>query len=122
MFGFTRPLEPPFDDLLRSELLYLDPLIVVLPKNHPLARGPIELRKLARERFVFVTRETSPSLFGKIMALCSEAGFSPQIVATGSVWSSVVLLVQAGEGITHSCRAICNKEDHSGTWPSALST
>jgi DNA-binding transcriptional LysR family regulator len=97
--GFTRPLEPPFDDLLRSELLYLDPLIVVLPKNHPLARGPIELRKLARERFVFVTRETSPSLFGKIMALCSEAGFSPQIVATGSVWSSVVLLVQAGEGI-----------------------
>ncbi len=97
--GFTRPLEPPFDELLRSELMYLDPLIVALPKDHPQARGPVDLRKLAGERFVLVARETSQSLFGKIMALCSQAGFSPQIVATGLVWSSVVLLVQAGEGI-----------------------
>src|SRR5580693_6236300 len=35
--GFTRPLEPPVDQLLRSELLYLDPLIVALPKDHALA-------------------------------------------------------------------------------------
>lgn len=97
--GFTRPLEPPYDQLLRSELMYLDPLIAALPKDHPLARGPVDLRKLARERFVLVARDTSQSLFGKIMALCSEAGFSPQIAATGVVWSSVVLLVQAGEGI-----------------------
>jgi DNA-binding transcriptional LysR family regulator len=97
--GFTRPLEAPFDQLLRSELLYPDPLMAVFPKGHPLGRGPVDLRTLARERFVFVAHETSPSLFGKIMALCSEAGFSPHIVATGSVWSSVVLLVQAGEGI-----------------------
>ena len=97
--GFTRPLEPPFDQSLHSELLYLDPFIAALPKDHPLARGPVDLRKLARERFVLVARETSPSLFGRIMALCSEAGFSPQVVATGMVWSSVILLVQAGEGI-----------------------
>jgi DNA-binding transcriptional LysR family regulator len=97
--AFTRPLEPPFDQLLRSELMYQDPLIAAIPKDHPLARGPLDLRTLARERFVLVARETAPSLFGKIMALCSEAGFSPQIVATGSVWSSVILLVQAGEGI-----------------------
>jgi DNA-binding transcriptional LysR family regulator len=97
--GFTRPLDPPFDQVLRSEVLYLDPLIAALPKDHPLARGPVDLRKLAREPFVLVARETSPSLFGKIMALCSEAGFVPQIAATGVVWSSVVLLVQAGEGI-----------------------
>jgi DNA-binding transcriptional LysR family regulator len=97
--GFTRPLEPYYEPLLRSELMYLDPLIAALPKDHPMARGPVDLRKLARERFVLVARETSQSLYGKIMALCSEAGFSPQIVATGVVWSSVVLLVQAGEGI-----------------------
>src|SRR5580658_116986 len=97
--GFTRPIEAPFDQVLRSELMYLDPLIAALPKDHPLGRGPVDLRKLARERFVLVARETSPSLYGKIMALCSEAGFSPQIAATGVVWSSVVLLVQSGEGI-----------------------
>jgi DNA-binding transcriptional LysR family regulator len=97
--GFTRPLEPPFDQILRSELLYLDPLIAVFPKDHRLARGPVDLRSLARERFVFVARESSPALFGKIIALCSEAGFSPKIAATGVAWSSVVLLVEAGEGI-----------------------
>lgn len=97
--GFTRPLETPFDQLLHSELLYLDPLVGVFPKDHPRARGPVNLKSLARERFVLVARESSPSLFGKILALCSEAGFSPQIVSTGVAWASVVLLVEAGEGI-----------------------
>jgi DNA-binding transcriptional LysR family regulator len=97
--GFTRPLETPFDQLLRSQLLYLDPLVAVLPKDHPRAREPVNLKSLARERFVLVARESSPALFGKILAICSEAGFSPHIVATGAVWASVVLLVEAGEGI-----------------------
>lgn len=97
--GFTRPLEPPFDKLLHSELMYADPLIAVLSKDHPLARGPVDLRRLAQERFVMVTRETSVALYNKIVALCAESGFSPRVVATGVVWSSVVLLVQAGEGI-----------------------
>ena len=48
---------------------------------------------------MLVARESSPSLFGKILALCSEAGFSPQIVGTGVAWASVALLVEAGEGI-----------------------
>jgi len=55
----------------------------------------VNLKSLARERFVLVARESSPSLFGKILALCSEAGFAPQIVSTGVVWASVVLLVEA---------------------------
>jgi DNA-binding transcriptional LysR family regulator len=97
--AFTRPLETPFDQLLRSELLYLDRLVAVLPKDHPLAEGPVDLHALARERFVLVARESSPSLFGQILALCSDAGFSPQIVGTGVAWASVALLVEAGEGI-----------------------
>jgi DNA-binding transcriptional LysR family regulator len=97
--GFTRPLEMPFDQLLRSELLYEDPLVAVLPKEHPMARHPVDLRKLAEERFVLVARESSPSLYGKILSLCSEAGFSPRIVATTVAWASVALLVEAGEGV-----------------------
>ncbi|SRR5579883_1251324 len=97
--GFTRPLETPFDQLLRSEPLYMDRLVAVFPKDHPLARKPVDLRKLAGEPFVLVARESSPSLFGKILALCSEAGFSPRIVGTGVAWASVVLLVEAGEGV-----------------------
>ena len=97
--AFTRPLETPFDQVLRWEFLYLDPLVAVFPKDHPQAHGPVDLRNLARERFVLVARESSPSLFSKILALCSEAGFSPQIVGTGVAWASVALLVEAGEGI-----------------------
>lgn len=97
--GFTRPLDPVSGEHLCSQLLYSDPIVAVLPKGHKLAPGPVDLRALARERFVLAARETSASLFDKIISLCSEAGFSPEIAATGSVWSSVVLLVQAGEGI-----------------------
>ena len=34
-----------------------------------------------------------------MIELCSEAGFSPHIVSISSVWSSVVLMVQAGVGV-----------------------
>lgn len=98
--GFTRPLERPFDQHLETELVALDPLMVVVPKHHRLAPGPVEPRALATERFVLVARETSSALFDRIIAMCSRAGFSPEIVGTASVWSSVALLVQAGEGIS----------------------
>jgi DNA-binding transcriptional LysR family regulator len=97
--GFTRPLDPPFDRELRSELLYPDPLVAVLPRRHPKAGGPVNLSTLAQEQFVMITRETSPALFDRIIACCLSAGFSPNIVATAGVWSSAVLLVQAGAGI-----------------------
>ncbi len=73
--GFTRPLDPPFDQLLKSELLYPDPLVAILPKDHRLARAPVDVRKLAGERFVMVARETSTALFDKIISVCSDAGF-----------------------------------------------
>jgi DNA-binding transcriptional LysR family regulator len=98
--GITRPPDAPYDQQLRTCLLYLDPLAAVLPKDHPLAKGAVDLRALAAERFVLVTRETSSALFDKIIEACSRAGFSPDIVNTGSVWSSVVLFVQSGEGIS----------------------
>jgi DNA-binding transcriptional LysR family regulator len=72
----------------------------VLPKEHPLAPGPINVRDLAGERFVLSSRETSPAVFDKVIELCSEAGFSPKIASISTVWSSVVLMVQAGEGIS----------------------
>jgi DNA-binding transcriptional LysR family regulator len=97
--GFTRPLDPPLDRQLRSEVLYPDSLIAVLPKGHRKAGAPVDLRALAAEQFVLIARETSPALFDKIIACCSNAGFSPQIAATAGVWSSAVLLVQAGTGI-----------------------
>jgi DNA-binding transcriptional LysR family regulator len=98
--GFTRPLQAPYIGHLRSEILYLDPFLAVLPVDHPLTRSPLALRDLADERFILCEREISPVLFDRIISLCGRAGFAPNIVQTSNVFSSVLTLVEAGEGIT----------------------
>lgn len=97
--GFTRRLEPEFRGDLRTIVLRHDPMMAILPRHHPAAPGPIDLRDLANEPFVLSSREISPAVFDKVIELCSEAGFSPHIASLSSVWSSVVLMVQAGVGI-----------------------
>jgi DNA-binding transcriptional LysR family regulator len=97
--GFTRPLEPPYDRILRSELLYNDPIVAVLPLDHPLADGPVEITALAGEPFVMCERRVTPALFDSILALCSSAGFSPEIVNSSATWPGVLTLVESGEGL-----------------------
>lgn len=98
--GFTRRVEPEYRTELKSEVIQQDPMIAILPKNHPAAPGPVDLKDLFQEAFVLPSRETSPAVFDKAIELCSEAGFSPRISSISTVWSSVVLMVQAGEGIS----------------------
>lgn len=98
--GFTRRVEPEFRTELASELIHQDPIFAIVPKDHPVARGPVDLRDLASEPFVLSSRDTSPAVFDKAIELCSEAGFSPRIASISTVWSSVVMMVQAGEGVS----------------------
>jgi DNA-binding transcriptional LysR family regulator len=98
--AFTRPLEPPYNRQLRSEMLYMDPLIAVLPSGHRLAGRPLQLATLADERFVVCDRSVAPALFDRIVALCAQAGFVPKIAQTSNSLSSVLTLIQAGEGVT----------------------
>jgi len=97
--GFTRRLEPEFRSELQSITLHQDPIVAILPKNHRAVPGPVDLRELADENFVLSSRDVSPAVFDKVIELCSEAGFSPRIASISTVWSSVALMVQAGEGI-----------------------
>ncbi len=98
-FGFTRPLLPPFDRLFESELLYEDPIVVVMPRDHPLSHGRLRMADLATERFVLCERRVTPGLFDGILGLCTGAGFSPEIVNTSATWAGVLTLVESGEGI-----------------------
>jgi DNA-binding transcriptional LysR family regulator len=98
--GFTRRVEPEFRTELLSELIHQDPIVAILPKGHPAAPGPVDLRHLAGEPFVLSSRDTSPAVFDKVIELCSEAGFSPRIASISTVWSSVALMVEAGEGVS----------------------
>jgi DNA-binding transcriptional LysR family regulator len=97
--GFTRPLEAPFDRSLHDELLFQDPIVAVLPRDHPLATKPISVTDLAGESFVLCDRDATPALFDRILALCSSLGFSPRIVNTSATWAGVLTLVESGEGV-----------------------
>ncbi len=98
--GFTRPLQAPFHRTLLSELLYLDPVVAVLPRDHPLTQRSISVAQLAAERFVLCERRVAPALFDNILGLCTSAGFSPEIVNTSATWAGVLTLVESGEGIS----------------------
>jgi DNA-binding transcriptional LysR family regulator len=95
--AFMRPPEPPFDRQLRSEMLFMDPLVAVLPAGHRLAGRPLRLAALADERFVMFDRSLAPAMFDRIIALCAQAGFVPKIEQTSSHLWSVLTLIQAGE-------------------------
>jgi DNA-binding transcriptional LysR family regulator len=85
---------------LHSELLYKDPLVAVLPAGHRLAGRPLQLAALADERFVMCDRSAAPKTFDRIIAVCAQAGFVPKIAQTSNLISSMLTLVQAGEGVT----------------------
>jgi DNA-binding transcriptional LysR family regulator len=97
--GLTRPIEPPYDRTLRSELLFRDPTVVVMRPDHRLAGQSVRVRTLAEERLVLVDRKANPIFFDGVVSLCSAEGFSPRINNTSSTWPGILTLVEAGEGI-----------------------
>ncbi len=95
--GFVRG--PIYDAELASRRVLSEPLLVALPKDHPLAaRGRIALEMLAREPFVSFPRQRGPSYFDYLIRLCNEAGFSPHIVQEAP-HLDIVSLVAAGFGV-----------------------
>lgn len=97
--GLTRPLEPPFDRTLQSELLYRDPIVVAMRPDHPFAGRAVKVQELAEEGIVMCDRKASPVVYDNFVSLCAEEGFLPEIVNTSPTWSGVLTLVEAGEGI-----------------------
>lgn len=98
--AFTRPVPNALKSELRTELIYSEELVVVLPRQHALARAEsILMGELEGERFVMNERVNSPAVFDKVLALCADAGFSPTVSTYASVSSGVIALVEAGEGV-----------------------
>jgi DNA-binding transcriptional LysR family regulator len=76
------------------------PFVACLPAAHPLAGAPaLALRHLAGEPFAVVTRAVSPDYHDRIVSICTEAGFAPEIRYELRHWLSVVSLVSQGLGV-----------------------
>ena len=98
--GFTRPLPAADGARLRSECVYRDSLIAVLPKGHRAsARAMVPVKQLVDEPFVLFHRAGAPELFDTIVGLCSRAGFTPRVVNEADMMQTVLTLVEADEGV-----------------------
>lgn len=93
-FADTSP--SPFE----RRLLLSEPLHVVLPEQHPLARArKLKLEDLAQERFLITPREQVPVLYDAIIRRCEAAGFTPVIGLEVYLQQTIVNFVAEGLGV-----------------------
>jgi DNA-binding transcriptional LysR family regulator len=94
-------LYPPVDE----ELLMLYPVveetwIIALPKTNPLATSEqLSLKMLANECFILHPRQEGPFFYDRIIDLCQQAGFHPNVMQEVVNCQTRVGLVAAGLGI-----------------------
>jgi len=89
-------------DELVIEELGTEPLVVALPKNHPLANRKTKLsgQDLTQEPFVMIPDEGSMGYNDVIRAFCRENGFSPSLRAEANQMQAVIWLVHMGLGLS----------------------
>jgi DNA-binding transcriptional LysR family regulator len=77
-----------------------EPLDVVLPEHHRLARvRRLRVEDLAAERFLIAPRQQAPSLHDSIVRRCQAAGFTPTIALEVYLQQTIVNFVAEGLGI-----------------------
>ena len=84
--------------------LFLEPLVACLPPRHPAAARAeagtaLDLQALQHEAFILFRRAGSPAYFDQIVALCMQAGFTPEVRFQVSQWLTVVAMVAKGMGV-----------------------
>ncbi len=88
-----RPKDPGID---RYNLL-TEPIVVLLPPEHPLATGPVRLKDLAHEHWC-VAQETTSSRRA-VMRIAQSAGFVPKVILESNYFRAIGSGVEAGLGI-----------------------
>ncbi|HZE40155.1 MAG TPA: LysR family transcriptional regulator [Stackebrandtia sp.] len=93
----ARPLR--LEPGIRAEVLFHDPVNLLLPAAHELAAadGPVAIAALERHGWI---AGTPSSYFGQLVpSLCRRAGFTPDIVHRSDDFNVVASLVAAGQGV-----------------------
>jgi len=96
--GFVHTSRMPRE--LAHRLLLSEHFVCCLPVAHPLARRPVLApADLREEPFVLFSRSASPDYHERILSICAEAGFSPNVRHEVRHWLAVVSLVSQGLGV-----------------------
>ena len=86
---------------LRETVILNEPFVVVLPFKHRLAtKRRVSAKDLKDEDFITFTRDCGPTIFDSFLALCSNAGFTPNILHHASQLNAVLRLVESGFGVS----------------------
>jgi DNA-binding transcriptional LysR family regulator len=92
---FSYPGQPEPEGLA-SVVVHEDPLYLVAPRDLDLGDGPLDLARFAGTRWVTGCERCRSEL----LALCSDAGFTPEIAFASDDYVAVQSLVASGLGVT----------------------
>ena len=87
--------------MLNVKVVRQEPIVCVLPEEHPLAsRERIATPLLAQEPFVLQSRQRGGGYYVQLMKLCLASGFSPNVIQEVTEMHTIVSLVAAGMGVS----------------------
>jgi DNA-binding transcriptional LysR family regulator len=87
--------------LLHVEVVRREPIVCVLPEEHPLAmRERIAVSLLAQEPFVLQASQRGAGYSAQLLQLCLSSGFSPNVIQEVTEMHTIVSLVAAGMGVS----------------------
>jgi DNA-binding transcriptional LysR family regulator len=91
---------PVKQDKLVTEVVKEQPLLVAMPKSHPLARCQrMTVNELADQPFIFFPRRRSPGLHDFITRMCRNAGFTLNVVHEVDSIDASLIFVRAHLGL-----------------------
>jgi DNA-binding transcriptional LysR family regulator len=99
-FHFAVQEMVPAGDIFDYLVSNTDNLCMAFPKDHPLADQPLDFSKLTGERFIAVSENDGPALYGEIAKVCAARGYKPNITCQYDRAEAVLLSVGAGLGIS----------------------
>jgi DNA-binding transcriptional LysR family regulator len=98
--GILRKSDLPAPSGIVIEEWYRAPLVAAMANDHPLAkRRAIRISDLRDQPLIMYPRESGIGLYWQVLRLCANAGFRPQIAREVQELTTIVGLVDAGEGI-----------------------
>ena len=94
-------LHPPIEGDFEFISIMKEKMILALPEDHPLTTfTQVPISKLSNQPFILFPQPEGPYLYSRLLSICQQAGFSPQVVQEVTPQPTMIGLVAAGIGVS----------------------